>query len=213
MNQSARGFSVVLLFLISVMGCGEDPAAISNPKFSHTVDSSFTVGELCTLTVDNFVGGVIVRPGVAGVVRVLATRWARSEGGLQLIEVEMIEVQNCFSVTTSKPSGLSEVSVDLEITAPADIRPIVRNGVGSTSYEGRAEGESHFETGVGSVELILATDINVEVQLAVGVGSISVEFPVDGQVSQNAVNGIIGTGLEGKIHAQVGVGSIRLTRQ
>ena len=160
MSHSVRGFSVVLLFLISVMGCGEDPTTVSNPKFSNTVDSSFTVGDLCTLTVDNFVGSVSIRPGVAGVVRVVATRWARNKGDLDLIEVDMIELQNCFSVATRAPSGLNAVSVDLEITAPADTRPTVRNGVGSTSYEGRAEGESHFETGVGGVELILATDIN-----------------------------------------------------
>jgi hypothetical protein len=125
----------------------------------------------------------------------------------------MVETQNGVRVTTANPSGLDHVSVDLEITVPRDTRPTIQIGAGTVSYEGDAEGESRFATGAGTIHLKLPDDVNVQVRLQVGAGSIRVDFPVKGQVSDNVVNGIIGSGADGRIEAQVGAGAIVVSRQ
>lgn len=143
----------------------------------------------------------------------MVTRWARRVEDLSKIDVELKEVTGGVSIVTDNPLQLSNVSVDLEITAPPDMRPDIRNGVGATSYEGRAGGVCRFSTGVGNITLRLPADVNVEVDLSAGVGSVTVGFPVTGQVSQHVVIGTIGTGTDGEIYAQAGVGSITVIGQ
>ena len=77
-------------------------------------------------------------------------------------------------------------------------------------YQGSAEGECRFSTGAGDILLRLPEDIDVEVHLSVGVGSISVGFPVDGTVGAHAVDGMIGSGTAGRIVAESAVGRITL---
>jgi hypothetical protein len=154
-----------------------------------------------------------MRSGAAGTVQVVATKWAQREEDLPHINIEMTEVPGGVNITADNPQNLDDVSVDIEVTAPPDIRPTFATGVGSVSYEGRGEGECLFGSGVGSITLKLPADINAEVQLSVGVGSIYVEFPVVGQITQQSVVGTIGTGADGQINASAGVGSISMTSQ
>lgn len=205
--------SVALFLLILALGCGDNSTSVSSQRYSELSDSSFAVGDSSVLEVDNFAGSVDVLPGNPGVVRVVAKKWAGDAGDLDQIEVEMIAVQNGVRVTTANPSALSNVSVDLEITVPPDTRPTLINGAGKTSYVGRAEGVSRFALGAGSITLKLPADVNVEVYLSIGAGSIDVDFLVDGQVSEHIVDGIIGTGADGRIEAQVGAGAIIVIRQ
>jgi len=213
MNRHGAILVVVLLVSILAVGCEDEPTSISDQQYSEVVEGDFAVGDSSTLTVENFVGSVDVRPGDVGIIRVVATRWAEREADLAEIEVEMIAVPGGVRIVTENPLELDDVSVDLEITTPSDTRPTLQNGVGSTNYVGRAEGACYFQTGVGSITLQLSADVNVAVQLAVGVGSINVAFPVVGEVSEQLVSGIIGTGLDGQIYAQVGVGTMRLVPQ
>ncbi len=213
MNRHIIIFLVLLLLLIPVLGCKDEPTAVPSPRYSETADTSFAVGNSSTLTVDNFVGSVNVHTGATGIMQVKTTKWAKRRGDLGLIEVDIIEVQGGVRIMTENPSGVDDASVDLEITVPPDTQPTLHNGVGSLSYEGRPEGNFHFETGVGSITLNLAADINVEVELMVGVGNIYVAFPVNGLVGRRAVYGTIGTGLDGEIRAHVGVGNIAVNRQ
>jgi hypothetical protein len=204
---------IIMLVLLSALGCEDEPTATSAERYSETVEGSFAVGDSSTLTIQDFVGSVVVRPGESGLIQVSAVKWAERQEDLEEIDVEMSMMQGSVQILCDNPSDLDNVSVDLEVTTPADTRPTLTIGVGSTRYEGRAEGECHFETGVGSIRLALPADVNVSVQLGVGVGSIEVGFPVIGQVSGTSVNGIIGTGLDGEIDAHVGVGSIVLVPQ
>lgn len=206
-------FSSAMFLLIPVLGCGDNPTSVMNQRFSELSDSSFTVGDSSVLEVVNFAGMVDVLPGNPGVVRVAAKKWAGQPGDLDQLEVEMVEEPNGVRVTTANPSALLGVTVDLEITVPPDTRPTLESGAGSTSYRGPAEGESRFAVGAGSIKLELPADVNVEVHLSVGAGSVDVDFPVDGQVSEKVVDGIIGTGADGRIEAQVGAGSITVIRQ
>ena len=144
---------------------------------------------------------------------VVATKWARHGDDLSHIEIEMVEITDGVRVTTTNPQMLAGVSVDLEITVPEDTRPTLHNGAGGIVYEGEAQGNCRFETGAGSITLKLPVDIDVEVYLSVGAGTIVVDFPVNGHVSQHLVDGVIGTGAKGRIVATVGAGTINVYRQ
>ena len=213
MYRSGAILFVALLLLITAMGCDDDPITVSHPKYSALSDSSFAVADSSVLVVNNFAGNVDVLPGAPGVVQVTVTKWARQEGDLGEIGVEMIEMQNGVSITTANPLELTSVSVDLEITVPPDTRPDLKIAAGEMKYEGRAEGQCLFMVAAGSIALQLPADVNVEVYLSVAAGSIQIDFPVDGRVSERVVEGTIGTGVEGYVEAHVASGNISVTRQ
>lgn len=205
--------TATLLLLIIASGCEDNPTSVSSPRYSELSDSSFAVGDSSNLEVVNFAGNMVVLLGNPGVVRIVATKWARQPRDLDQLEVEMVEQQNGVRVTTANPSALLNVWVDLEITVPEDTRPRLESGAGNTRYRGLAEGESRFALGAGSITLELPANVNVRVDLSVGAGSIDVNFPVAGQVREHIVEGIIGTGADGRIEAQVGSGRIIVNRQ
>jgi len=213
MNRHRVILNVALILSMAALGCNDDPVSVSSQTYSELSEGSFTVGDSGVLEVSNTAGKVEVLPGDSGVVHVVATKRAEQEEHLDQIAVEMVQLQNGVSVTTTSPSGLNNVSVDLEITVPSDMRPTLLNGAGGTIYEGRAKGECRFLTGAGSIELKLPADVNAEVSLSVGAGSIRVDFPVNGQVGENLVEGTIGTGADGRIEARVGAGNITVSRQ
>jgi hypothetical protein len=165
------------------------------------------------VTVHNFVGGITIQPGPDDTIRVTATKWADSEANLDFIEVRIIEDPCNLSILTTNPSQLNDLAVDLDLIVPEDIRVLLYTGVGGIEYEGRGLGTNSFETGVGSIKLWLPAGVNVEVDLGVGVGGINVDFDVQGQVSNQRIVGVIGSGADGDIQGYTGVGSIHLTRQ
>ncbi len=90
----------------------------------------------------------------------------------------------------------------------------LNTGAGGIHYEGAAQGDCRFQTGAGSIRLVLPPALNVEVDLDTGMGSVDVEYSVEGgQVSRREVRGVIGTGAEGRIEAHTGTGSIDLIRR
>ncbi len=86
-------------------------------------------------------------------------------------------------------------------------------GSGSVDYQGSPQGDCRFETGSGGIGLRLAADLNADIDLHTGSGSIDVGFQVFGQVSRQDVKGVIGSGGEATIWAQTGSGSIDLIRE
>jgi hypothetical protein len=205
---------MITLFIILICGCdGKDPTSVSNKKYSEVVENSFAAGDSCTLAVNNFAGAVNVYTGEAGTIRVIATKWASREEHLEQIEVEMTEQDSGLHIVTDNPSDLDHVSVDLDIRVPPGALMNLSNGAGSIDYQGRPRGDCSFNVAAGTIKLRLPDDINVTVDLVTGVGSIFLDFTVDGQVSNNVVNGTIGSGDEGEIHAHTAVGNIHLIRQ
>ena len=202
--------------MILMAGCGDDdnPTGPDGDNRVSTVeDQSFTVAVVPSIALVNAVGSISVRSGAVDNVRIVATKFAMSEADLDQIDVIMVEQDGQVQVTTSQPTGLDNSSVEFEVTAPAASQLDLRTGLGSIECESRPQEDSHFATGVGSVTLRLPADIEVTLELAVSVGSIDVEFPVNGEVSGNSVRGTIGSGSEATISANVGVGSIHLLRQ
>lgn len=105
-------------------------------------------------------------------------------------------------------SGAGSISVQ------GAIGPVRLNtGAGGIDYQGSPQGDCSFHSGAGSIKLVLPADLNVEVDLDTGIGSIDVEYPVEGRVSKREVRGVIGTGDEGRIEAHTGTGSIDLIRR
>jgi len=85
-------------------------------------------------------------------------------------------------------------------------------GSGSIDYQGSPEGECRFETGSGSISLRLPDGLNASVDLHTGSGSIDLAYDVDGQVSREDVQGIIGSWDEAAIYAHTGSGAVQLNR-
>jgi hypothetical protein len=83
-------------------------------------------------------------------------------------------------------------------------------GAGNIDYEGAPAGESRLHTGAGSIAIALPRDANLSVDLQTGLGMIDAQIDVDGQVSARQVTGIIGTGIDGTLTANTGVGTISL---
>jgi DUF4097 and DUF4098 domain-containing protein YvlB len=83
-------------------------------------------------------------------------------------------------------------------------------GAGQITYEGALSGDCRFKTGAGEIRLWLPADLNMEVDLSTGIGTVGVEYHVDGLVRMREIQGVIGDGSQGSISARTGVGSITL---
>ena len=208
MSLFRAGAIAVLLLVTFLSACGEDSTSTPVQTFSERLEESFTVGDLSDLMVSNFAGTVVVRQGSAGVINVVAIKRAAREEDLDQFDVQMVALQNGVEVSTTNSLQLTQVSVDFEITAPLDVQPLIQVAAGSIDYEGSGIGQNSFTTAAGSVTVRLPADVNVEVLLTVGAGTISIGFPVVGLVEDQRIDGIIGTGVDGRIEASVAAGEI-----
>ena len=86
----------------------------------------------------------------------------------------------------------------------------LETGSGGINYQGTPEGDCRFQTGSGGITLRLPSDLNAQVDLHTGSGSIDVGYPVEGTQSRQDVKGTIGSGGDTNIWAQTGSGSINL---
>ncbi len=81
-------------------------------------------------------------------------------------------------------------------------------GAGSIRYEGTPAGHCSFETGAGDIRLRLPERPDVRVDLGTGLGTIDIDYDVDGSTSPRDVTGVIGAGDEASIYAHTGLGNI-----
>ena len=86
-------------------------------------------------------------------------------------------------------------------------------GAGAIQFQGELQGNCRFTSGVGEIRLELPADLNMQIDLSSGLGSVDVGYPVVGQTSQRSAKGYIGTGSEGSIYAFTGAGGIDLNRR
>jgi len=211
MRRTIGGAAFVLPVLL--LGCSSDSTVVSGFKYTQRSDGSFPVAAAGVLEVDNFAGNVKVMRGNPGVINLVVTKLAGERSDLDDITVEMVGLTNGARVTTGRSSGITNVSVDIDATVPADVRPDIHTAAGSIDYDGLAQGACSFTTGAGTITLRLPADVNVELDLAVGAGTVQVDFPVVGDVTARAVTGIIGTGAGGKIVARAASGQILVVSQ
>jgi len=202
-------WGVALVSLAAALGCSDDSTTIVDARrYSAFSDSTFAVGDAAVLEVNNFAGTTTVIPGAANEAHIAVERWAANQSDLDAIEVAMVALANGVRITTTNPAGLSRVGVDLDATIPPDMQPRIETGAGEIRYRGPALGESRFAVAAGNITLRLPSDVDVELSLTASSGFVRVDFPVVGQVTERTVQGVIGTGADGKIIAQVGAGNI-----
>ena len=127
--------------------------------------------------------------------------------------VMMAALPNGVEVSATNSLQLTQVSVDFEITAPLDVQSVIQVAAGSIDYEGSGIGQSSLTTAAGSVTVRLPANVNVEVILTVGAGTITIGFPVVGLVEDQRIDGIIGTGTDGRIEVRVAAGGIVVSPQ
>ncbi|MGD9048743.1 MAG: hypothetical protein PVF77_11880 [Anaerolineae bacterium] len=119
---------------------------------SERSEEAFVVGETPSLKIDNFAGNVTVRAGERDVIRVVATKKAPHIGDLGRIEIQIDEQDGGLAIRTSKPSGFTNASVELEITAPASTRLDLDNGAGNVDVDGLT-GKIDAHTGAGNMDV------------------------------------------------------------
>jgi hypothetical protein len=131
--------------------------------------------------------------------------------------IEAQDVSGRFAIDSGSGSlTVQGLSGDLEahtgsggidvLGAEGNVR--LETGSGSVTYRGVPVGECRFETGTGSVALYLPAELDFRIQAETGSGSIDVRFPVEGRVSRQYVEGIVGTGQEATLVASTGSGGI-----
>jgi DUF4097 and DUF4098 domain-containing protein YvlB len=175
---------------------------------SERTEQSFNVGAAPNLTVDNFAGNVTLRAGAAGTVQVIATKRASNQAGLNRIDVQVEQQQGGLLVRTSTSGIPSNLSVQLEITAPAGALLDVHTGAGTLDVQGFS-GAVKVDTGAGSVSIL---DVQGSIVGHTGAGSIDVQGAT-GQVQVDSGAGSIdylGTP-QGDCRFESGTGSIRLS--
>ena len=115
-------------------------------------EEAFVVGDAPSLEIDNFAGNVTVRAGERGVIRVVATKKAPRIGDLDRIEIKIDEQNGGLTIRTNKPSGFTNASVELEITAPGGTRLDARTGAGNVDLND-STGEIDARTGAGNINV------------------------------------------------------------
>jgi DUF4097 and DUF4098 domain-containing protein YvlB len=86
----------------------------------------------------------------------------------------------------------------------------LESGAGTIYYRGQPEGSCEFVSGAGTIHLVLPSDLDMEVDLSSGMGSVDVDHSVAGRVTRRDVKGVVGSGENGSIHARTGLGSIQV---
>ncbi len=203
----------VALGVVLVAGCGVDSVISAQYEFSDSEVHSYAVGDSLWIDADTFVGSVTYTQGRPDSVRVTITKWADREGDLELLEVETAQLGDEIQLHASNPENLDDVAVDIEMVGPPGAALNLATGVGAVDCTGQPGPRWVADVGVGDIEFAVPADVNVSVELATGVGRVSVDFDVDGEVSTRLVVGIIGTGDEGDLAAHAGVGDISLVRR
>ncbi len=191
---------------------------------SERSEEAFAVGDAPSLTIDNFAGNVIVRTGQSGVIRVAATRKARSRDDLDRIEVAVSERDGGLVVKTDKPSSLWNVSVELEITAPAGTRVDVDTGAGNLTIDGitggigahsgagdmdvrDAAGTARLDTGAGNIRYQGAPQ--GECRFETGAGNIRLTLPADPNVRVDLQAGVGNIDVNFPVDGQVTRGEVQ----
>lgn len=116
------------------------------------LEQSFEVGDAPVLDIQNFAGSVTVRPGDSGAVHVVAAKRAGTQRSLDRIKITVSEQGGGLSIRSRVSPPVSNASVELEITTPADTRLNVDTGAGAVEVRG-ITGPISVDSGAGQVDL------------------------------------------------------------
>ena len=166
-NRTLIGALTILFFLATSMAAGDSYQG----RFERTLQVSGPA-ELEVLTHS---GDVIVRAGEAGSIRIIGkihveNRWltGNKSDDVTAIEKNPPIQQSANSIRVEYLNGYRGISIDYEITVPADTHLRSKSGSGNLIVEG-LHANADLETGSGDVRL---RDLTGEVRAHTGSGNI-----------------------------------------
>jgi hypothetical protein len=198
-----------LLARLSPDCCGDwdqDTEQEDGLQTQHTTET-FDVGKEPILWIDSFAGGVTVHGADVDEISVTATKKARRRSDLDRIQITMTERDGGLEIKTRNPSRVTNTSVSLEITVPADTHLEADLAAGAVVVEGLTGGLR----AVSAAGAIVLNDVSggIDAQTAAGVVSAR---DASGPVSLESAAGVIeyqGTP-QGACHFEAAAGSIAL---
>jgi DUF4097 and DUF4098 domain-containing protein YvlB len=219
--------SSLLIFILVPVILFASGAAASTPQGEF--DKTFQVAGPVDLEVQTHSGDIIVRSGPAGTVSVhgkifVGDHWLFGDrhADVSAIEQNPPVRQNGNSIRVDYVNA-HDISVDYEITVPADTTIRAHSGSGDQTIEGtrgnvdlqsgsgelkltQITGEIHLQTGSGNVR---AREISGAVRGGAGSGDIEVEESGPGDIDLHTGSGNITLrGVHGGLHAEAGSGDI-----
>ncbi len=216
MNCGAKGIRVCRAAAILALTLAA-PAAVFADTAQGRFEKTLTVSGSVDLSVQSGSGSINVRTGGAGNVRVVATIKARDTwgGGMSAAEkVKRIEsnppvVQDGNIITIGKLEDRelqNNVSIQYEITTPADTKLRSETGSGSMIIDG-VKGPAELSTGSGG---ITASSIGDMVRANTGSGSIQLRGVKGSVRASTGSGGIHADGVAGGFTGSTGSGSIEV---
>lgn len=171
----------------------------------ETATSTYNVGPMSNLQVDDFAGNLTVRTGGSGVIQVVATKKASSSTQLAQIQVNITPQDGGVVIKTTKSLGFSSGSVNLDITIPADTRVTAHTGAGNVEVQGVSVSVS-VDTGAGNVQI---TNISGPVDAHTGAGNINVQGTTANVRAQTGAGNVQYSGTpQGTIDLETGAGNV-----
>jgi len=204
-------------------------AALAWPGPQGSFDKTLTVTGPVNLEVLTHSGDVRVRTGSSGTVQIhgkifVGNNWlmGRREGDVHAIEQNPPIRQDGNTVHIDYVDA-HNVSVEYEITVPADTSVRTRSGSGDQEIEG-THGNADVQTGSGDVKLtkvngeirlqtgsgdVRARDVTGSVKGETGSGDVEVEEAGPGNIDlHTGSGGITARGIQGSFHGEAGSGDI-----
>jgi DUF4097 and DUF4098 domain-containing protein YvlB len=190
------------------------------------IERSIEVGDAPVLEVNSPAGTITIRPGEENIVHVVAVKKAPSRRKLERIAVDLYEREGAAVVQADTPPGMSNVTVELRITAPPDSRLKLETGAGTVDVRGIA-GPTEIHCGAGTVDVRRAKDsvkvsmgagtINYEgspvgdCSFKTGAGTIILDLPADLDMEVDLASAIGAVGVEFDVDGQVSLRKVKGT--
>lgn len=217
--------SVIYALALLITTCSQSAAASVQGTFQRTLQVTGTA-DLEVLTKS---GDIIVRSGPAGTVSItgrihVGNRWFSGNWQANISELEKNPpIRQTGNSIRIEYTELSNVSIDYEITVPANTRLRTHSGSGDQTVEGLhadldlesgsgdmqlrdIQGDIHLQTGSGDVR---AQAISGGLDAGAGSGDIRIEANGSGNVRVHTGSGNIELrGINGTLRAEAGSGDI-----
>jgi len=231
MNEQNKGFKVskfqgliALLFMLTAS------AAMAWPSPQGSFDKTLTVTGPVNLEVLTHSGDVRVRAGASGTVQIhgkifVSNNWfsgSRREGDVHAIEQNPPIRQEGNNIHIDYVDA-HNISVDYEITVPAETTIRTRSGSGDQEIEG-TRGNVDIQTGSGDVKLanlkgeirmqtgsgdVRAREVSGSVKGGTGSGDVEIAESGPGDIDlRTGSGGITARGVQGSFHGETGSGDI-----
>jgi DUF4097 and DUF4098 domain-containing protein YvlB len=230
MNKQKQGFkvssfqSLVTLFLLLTA-----TAALAWPSPQGTFDKTLTVTGPVNLEVLTHSGDVRVRAGASGTVQIhgkifVGSNWlmGKREGDVHAIEQNPPIRQEGNNIHIDYVDA-HNISVDYEITVPADTTVRTRSGSGDQEIEG-THGNADVQTGSGDVKIaklsgeirlqtgsgdVRAREVSGSVKGGTGSGDVVVEESGPGDIDlRTGSGGVTARGVQGSFRGETGSGDV-----